>query len=676
MLKLRKILLCDYLYISLLILVILISIPRLSNYHEKLSTNKIIGTITNISKRENKVVLNIKSKENIIATYYKETNINLGDKVLLEGELSKPNTNTNENTFNYRNYLSNKNIYYTMKITSIKKLKSNKNIYYEIKKRIKSRLNNNPYLYTFILGDKSLINEEVKTTYQNNGISHLFCLSGMHITLFSLLILKVLSLLKLREEKVYLITTIFLLLYLFLVGLSPSILRGVLFYIIFTFNRIYYFYIKPVNLFIIVLIISLLINPKYILEVSFQYSYLICLSLLMIIDKLQDSNYFKSLLKVSSIAFLSSIPITLYNFYQINILSIIYNLFFVPLVSIFIFPLSLLCLIIPKLSIILNLFTYVLEHTSLLIDKISISKLRFMKVNILVYLIYLVLILLFIKTFNKKIFLILLIILSIHYLYPHLQKNTYINILDVGQGDSLLIHINSKNILLDTGGVPSYREKENNYLVKGITIPTLKSQGIKKLDYLILTHGDYDHMGEAIYLTNHFKVDKVIFNCGKHNYLEKELIKVLNKKHIKYYSCIKELNISNNKLYFLQTNDYYDENDNSNVIYTELNDYKFLFMGDASINTEKEILNKYNLPRIDILKVGHHGSKTSSSKEFIDKIKPKYSVISVGKDNKYSHPNEETLEVLKNTKIYRTDQDGSIMFKIKNNKLRIETCSP
>ena len=187
-------------------------------------------------------------------------------------------------------------------------------------------------------------------------------------------------------------------------------------------------------------------------------------------------------------------------------------------------------------------------------------------------------------------------------------------------------------------------------------------------------HGDYDHMGEAIYLTNHFKVDKVIFNCGKHNYLEKELIKVLNKKHIKYYSCIKELNISNNKLYFLQTNDYYDENDNSNVIYTELNDYKFLFMGDASINTEKEILNKYNLPRIDILKVGHHGSKTSSSKEFIDKIKPKYSVISVGKDNKYSHPNEETLEILKNTKIYRTDINGNIIFKI-SNKLQIKTYS-
>ena len=100
-------------------------------------------------------------------------------------------------------------------------------------------------------------------------------------------------------------------------------------------------------------------------------------------------------------------------------------------------------------------------------------------------------------------------------------------------------------------------------------------------------HGDYDHMGEAINLVNNFKVDKVIFNCGTFNDLEKELIKVLDKKKIKYYSCIKELNIDKNKLYFLQTKKYDNENDNSNVIYIELNGYKFMFMGDTSITTEK-----------------------------------------------------------------------------------------
>ena len=183
-------------------------------------------------------------------------------------------------------------------------------------------------------------------------------------------------------------------------------------------------------------------------------------------------------------------------------------------------------------------------------------------------------------------------------------------------------------------------------------------------------------MGEAINLVNNFKVENVIFNCGELNELEQNLIKVLDKKKIIYYSCIKELNIDNNKLYFLQTKEYDNENDNSNVIYTELNGYKFMFMGDASSATEKVILDKYNLPDIDVFKVGHHGSKTSSSKEFINEINPKYSIISVGKNNRYGHPNKEVLENLSKSKIYRTDQDGSIMFKLKNNKLGIEICSP
>ena len=183
-------------------------------------------------------------------------------------------------------------------------------------------------------------------------------------------------------------------------------------------------------------------------------------------------------------------------------------------------------------------------------------------------------------------------------------------------------------------------------------------------------------MGEAINLVNNFKVEKVIFNCGTYNDLEQELINALNKKKIKYYSCIKELNIDNNKLYFLQTKEYDNENDNSNVIYIELNGYKFMFMGDASVTTEKEIMNKYNLQDIDILKVGHHGSKTSSGKDFINEINPKYSIISVGKNNRYGHPNKEALNNLENSKIYRTDQDGSIMFKIENNKLEIQTYSP
>ena len=111
-------------------------------------------------------------------------------------------------------------------------------------------------------------------------------------------------------------------------------------------------------------------------------------------------------------------------------------------------------------------------------------------------------------------------------------------------------------------------------------------------------------------------------------------------------------------------------------MYFIVNNYKFLLMGDAGVDKEKDILNEYSIEDIDFLKVGHHGSDTSSSKEFIDIMNPKYSIISVGKNNRYGHPNKEVLNTLDNSKIYRTDQDGSIMFKIKNNKLKIETCSP
>ena len=183
-------------------------------------------------------------------------------------------------------------------------------------------------------------------------------------------------------------------------------------------------------------------------------------------------------------------------------------------------------------------------------------------------------------------------------------------------------------------------------------------------------------MGETINLVNKFNVEKVIFNCGEFNNLEEELIKVLDKKKIKYYSCIKELNIDENKLFFLNNKDYGNENDNSSVIYTELNNYKFLFMGDASVEVEKDLIEKYNLSDIDVLKVGHHGSNTSSSKIFIDEIYTKYWVISVGNNNRYGYPDKEVLDNLNKSKIYRTDQDGSIMFRIKNNKLEIETYSP
>ena len=192
----------------------------------------------------------------------------------------------------------------------------------------------------------------------------------------------------------------------------------------------------------------------------------------------------------------------------------------------------------------------------------------------------------------------------------------------------------------------------------------------------ISPHGDYDHIGEGLNLVNNFKIKNVIFNNDSYNNIEKELIKALQEKKIKYYQNIKELNTKSNKLYFLNNKLYDNENNNSNVIYFNYNNIKMLFMGDAGIEVEEDILEEYNIDNIDILKVGHHGSKTSSSQNFIDNINPRYSIISVGKNNRYGHPNAEVLNNLDNSIIYRTDQDGSIMFKINKEELKIETCTP
>lgn len=243
--------------------------------------------------------------------------------------------------------------------------------------------------------------------------------------------------------------------------------------------------------------------------------------------------------------------------------------------------------------------------------------------------------------------------------------------IDVDQGDSALLESNGKIVLIDTGG------KYGSYTVsKNRIIPYIKSLGYNKIDFMILTHGDSDHAKDALFILENFKVENVILNCGEYNDLEKEIIEVSDKNKIKHQNCISELNMNSYRLSFLNSNEYNDENNNSSVIYTEINNYKFLFMGDAGLEREKDIIKKYNLRKIDFLKVGHHGSNTSSSSEFINIVNPKYSLISVGMNNKYRHPKEEVLETLSNSKIFRTDKNGSIQIELKAKKFEINTICP
>ena len=686
MLKLRILLLSNKPFIIIIVLISLLTILRINIKPKYNFTNEttIKGIVTDIYIKDLYLKMEIRSKDKLIANYYfknnnekNKFNIDLGDTVILKGNLETPSNNTVFNNFNYKSYLYHNNIYKVFKINKYKKIKQNTNIYYTLKNIIIKHINKyktKSYLHAFILGNTKYLKKDVKKSLQDIGISHLFAISGAHISLLSGIILILLQKVKIEETKRYIITTILLFIYL-LLSFSPSVLRSFLFFTFLSINKIYYFHIKPTNIFLLTLATTLLINPFFIYNTGFIFSFSISLALIISSKYFHKDSYIIQLLQVSLISFLVSLPIIIYNYYQINLLSIIYNIIFVPLISSVIFPLTLITFIIPILDPILFFIINIFEKSIILLNSINILKLVFSKPSMLIIGTYYILIFSFITRHKKVYIIILIIILTIHYNSNLIFNKIYFITMDVGQGDSTLIHNHNNNILIDTGGIDSYNHNTDSG-ISSRAITLLKSLGIRKLQLLLITHGDFDHMGEAINLVNNFKVEKVIFNCGPYNDLEKELIKVLDKKKIKYYSCIKELNIDKNKLYFLQTKEYDNENDNSNVIYTELNGYKFMFMGDASITTEKEILDKYNLSDIDVLKVGHHGSKTSSSKDFINEINPKYSIISVGKNNRYGHPNKEVLNNLKNSKIFRTDQNGSIMFKIKNNKLKIETCNP
>ena len=674
--KLKNILQCNYIFYILLVLSLIYSFIFInfiivkSEYKD--SDKNLYGTVIDYKKSKDKTTIWVKGKEKVLVNYYSDINVSYGDYIYVYGVFKKPKENGNFNLFNYKRYLLSNKINYVVTASKITIIKKNDNVFYKLKnnllKRIESANRSKGYILAFLYADKSLIEKDIYTKYQKIGVSHLFAVSGMHVSLISIVLLKLLN--KIKERKRYIIVSIFLSIYLFLTNFTISMVRATFQFILFFINKSFKLNIDNSNLVILLFSILVIINPYNIYNIGFLFSFIISFTLIRC-SKLIKGKFIIKSLKISLISFFSSMPVLINNFFEVNFLGIILNIIYIPFVSYILFPLSLVTVLFPSLDNILYMFISYFEKITDFFSNIKFLSFSICKMNIFLIIIYYIIFIYILKRKKKLIYKIIIVIISLIFLINNGRiVNNEVSILDVGQGDSSLIRLKNKNILIDTGGNINYD------ISKNILIPYFKSVGIKKIDYLVLTHGDYDHMGEAINLVENFKVEKVIFNCGPYNDLEQELIKVLVKKKIKYYSCIKELNIDNNKLYFLQTKEYDNENDNSNVIYSELNVYKFMFMGDASVTTEKEIMNKYNLPDIDVLKVGHHGSKTSSSKGFINVINPKYSIISVGKNNRYGHPNKEVLENLENSKIYRTDLDGSIMFKIKNNELKIETCSP
>ena len=685
--KLKILLLLKILFLCISITLIIV---KFLTFKTKPLSNKneFIGEILDVKIKNEKITIKLNTDEKILINYYIKknenySNLKIGNIIKVEGKLDYPKKNINFNLFNYKNYLLSEKIYFVLTANKITYIKDTDNIFFKAKNLLINYINNfktKDYLYTFILGNTSLLEQDTKESFQNNGISHLFAVSGMHITLISTLLMYLLKKITKNHDISYIITIFILLFYTFITNFSSSILRAFLLFLLIYINKKFKFNLKTIEIIMLILLILLMYNPFYIYSIGFKFTFIISIILILFSKKINNfKNYFSKLLMTSLISFFISLPIVINNFFEINLISPLLNLIFVPFISIIIFPFSLISLIFPFLDNIFYIIVKFMENISIYINNTLSINIIIGKMNLIMIVIYYLLTLICLNKVLVKKYIYVLPIITLILIYSNINyfnKNLIVTMLDVGQGDSLMIAFpnNKGNILIDTGGIVNFTK--NNYEISTSTIiPYLKSIGIKKINYLVLTHGDFDHMGEAINFVNNFKVDKVILNCGSYNDLEKDLIKVLDKKEIEYYSCIKELNIDNNKLYFLNTKKYNNENANSNVIYTKLYGYKFMVMGDAGVEKEKDILNKYNLSNIDVLKVGHHGSKTSSSRSFINEANPKYSIISVGKNNRYGHPNKEVLNTLKYSKIYRTDQVGSIMFKIKNNKLKIEICT-
>ncbi|AXU72547.1 TPA: MBL fold metallo-hydrolase [Clostridioides difficile] len=260
---------------------------------------------------------------------------------------------------------------------------------------------------------------------------------------------------------------------------------------------------------------------------------------------------------------------------------------------------------------------------------------------------------------RNKIFLSILIIIS---LLIGCDKKSLLSIhmIDVGQGDSILVQTpTNKNILIDGGD----EDSEN------IIISYLRQKRIKTIDIIIATHPDSDHIGSLDNIIKKFNVNSIYMpEQSTDSEAYQNLINSCTDKKLSIQHLYKNdvLNIDNNINIYVLSPSYIQEESNLNSIVFKLtfNDNSFLFMGDAEEENEKEILHSFKLNNINFIKIGHHGSNSSSSLEFIKKISPDIAAISCGYKNQYGHPHREVINNLKqnHVSIYRTDKIGDIVF--------------
>ncbi|MBO8462015.1 MAG: DNA internalization-related competence protein ComEC/Rec2 [Firmicutes bacterium] len=570
--------------------------------------------------------------------YEKNNEVDEGDFLKLEGNLSRINFVTLESEFDFKNYLKTKGVEYQLYVKSKEVIFQNPINPKNIKQNLIDKYSeeNQALLKSLLFSQTDYDSDIIKSSNSLNLIS-LISFSGIFINTFINLLIFLFGL-KFNESKSRIFSFLILVPYFIINIFELSVLRIFLLNLGKTINVSFfnkkYTYLDVVC---VVGIFILLLNPYNAMSLSFILGFGMSLTYILLLNfsnkKITTTTCRKGLLLS-----LFLIPIQLNFNKSFNLLTFLYQIVLIPLMNcIFIFSIVSLylgynplldILLFPIVQIFKGLanLKFVLYHDSLPLELLIIYYLLFYA---FIYVLEKE-----INLFNKKITGVFCLTVVIG-LLPY--KNIYeksVNFINVGQGDSILIRDRNTNVLIDTGGL-KYKDLATSSLIN-----YFKKKEVYKLDVVIITHDDFDHNGALNSLITYFPVKQVLTSYDEFPYKIGNLL-------------FENFNIYN----------FSDSNDRSLVLMLNFYGNKFLFMGDASKDVEEVIMKDFNVDA-DYIKLGHHGSKTSTGEEFIRAVSPKEAIISCGLNNYYGHPNKEVLDILEkeDIKIRRTDLEGTISY--------------
>ena len=597
----------------------------------------------------------------------------------LEGKLSEPEGQRNFGGFDYQAYLKTQGIYQILTIKSIQSLQkvSSWNIGENlsslrrkavvwIKMHFPDPMRN--YMTGLLLGHLDTDFEEMNELYSSLGIIHLFALSGMQVGFFMDGFKKLLLRLGLTQEKLKWLTYPFSLIYAGLTGFSASVIRSLLQKLLAQHG------VKGLDNFALTVLVLFIVMPNFFLTAGGVLS---CAYAFILTMTSKEGEGLKAVARESLVISLGILPILSFYFAEFQpwsilltfVFSFLFDLVFLPLLSI-LFALSFLYPVIQ-----LNFIFEWLEGIIRLVSQVASRPFVFGQPNtwLLILLLISLALVYDLRKNIKRLIVLSLLITGLFFLTKHPLENE-ITMLDVGQGESIFLRdVTGKTILIDVGGkaesdkkIEKWQEKTTTSNAQRSLIPYLKSRGVAKIDQLILTNTDKEHVGDLLEVTKAFHVREILVSKG--SLKQKEFVAELQATQTKVRSITagEKLTIFGSQLEVLSPRKMGDgSHEDSLVLYGKLLDKNFLFTGNLEEKGEKDMLKQYPDLEVDVLKAGQHGSKKSSSLSFLEKLKPELTLISVGKSNRTKLPHQETLTRLEgiNSKVYRTDHQGAIRFK-------------